>query len=148
RQQGSARFGVVDAQVAECAIAFRAEWKAALHEARLCVLPAAAEMMDQRLFHKVGAAALRAGLVGVEPGGTAFPAQMGAGEMASLHQIEVSEQLELPACCSRAAEQRIFNDGFGIRSKARFDRRIARVRKAQYRQLCALRLERPEWKLA
>jgi hypothetical protein len=65
-------------------MAFRADQKPALCEVRFSILPAAPKMMDERFFHKVRPTALRAGLIGVEPSGTAFAAQVRTCEMTPL----------------------------------------------------------------
>jgi hypothetical protein len=59
----------------------------------------------------------------------------------------VSKQFELPTRANRTAEEGVFDDGFGIRSKVRFDRRVARVREAENRQFGTFCLRGSERKL-
>ncbi|MGA8414725.1 MAG: hypothetical protein WB756_23480 [Xanthobacteraceae bacterium] len=59
----------------------------------------------------------------------------------------MSKQFELPTRANRTAEEGVFDDGFGIRSKVRFDRRVARVREAENRQFGTFCLRGSERKL-
>ena len=59
----------------------------------------------------------------------------------------MSKQFELPTRANRAAEEGVFDDRFGIRSKVRFDRRVARVREAENRQFGTFCLRGSERKL-
>ena len=59
----------------------------------------------------------------------------------------MSKQFELPTRANRAAEEGVFDDGFGIRSKVRFDRRVARVREAENCQFGTFCLRGSERKL-